>query len=168
MGRITGVTSTGTTPGGIRRRGAFGSQPRGCYEASRDLDAYWDFHDTGVPARHHAQRYADGIGRPVSKPPPPPSPPRPSTGQVALAVPLAEAPWAVDEEEPHPKAMNSAGSHRPLSARPCNAPAKIPNLLGTDAPLPTFALEIDLKRSLSPGRPARRLTVLVNRPLLSR
>ena len=26
--------------------------------------------------RHHAQRYADGIARPVSKPPPPPSPPR--------------------------------------------------------------------------------------------
>ena len=25
-----------------------------------------------------------------------------STGQVALAVPLAEAPWAADEEEPHP------------------------------------------------------------------
>ncbi len=29
-------------------------------------------------------------------------PTTPSTGQVALAVPLAEAPWAVDEEEPHP------------------------------------------------------------------
>ena len=26
--------------------------------------------------RHHAQRYADGIAHPVSKPPPPPSPPR--------------------------------------------------------------------------------------------
>ena len=53
--------------------------------------------------RHHAQRYADGIARPVSKPPPPPSPPRLRRDQVALAVPLAEAPWApwaVDEEEP--------------------------------------------------------------------
>ena len=52
--------------------------------------------------RHHAQRYADRIARPVSKPPPPPAPATPSTGQVALAVPLAEAPRAVDEEEPHP------------------------------------------------------------------
>ena len=32
----------------------------------------------------------------------------PSTGQVALAVPLAEAPWAADEEEPHPAAMAGA------------------------------------------------------------
>ena len=55
--------------------------------------------------RHHAQRYADGIARPVSKPPPPPLPTTPSTGQVALAVPLAEAPWAADEEEPHPYEM---------------------------------------------------------------
>ena len=52
--------------------------------------------------RHHAQRYADGIARPVSKPPPAALPTTPSTGQVALAVPLAEAPWAADEEEPHP------------------------------------------------------------------
>ena len=29
----------------------------------------------------------------------------PSTRQVALAMPLAEAPWAVDEEEPHPTAF---------------------------------------------------------------
>ena len=34
-------------------------------------------------------------------------PTTPSTGQVALAVPLAEAPWAADEEEPHPDSMYS-------------------------------------------------------------
>ena len=33
----------------------------------------------------------------------------PSTRQVALAMPLAEAPWAVDEEEPHPRARRVGG-----------------------------------------------------------
>ena len=62
-----------------------------------------------------AQRYADGIARPVSKPPPAALPTTPSTGQVALAVPLAEAPRAVDEEEPHP---SGGGSRRRSGMRP--------------------------------------------------
>ena len=44
--------------------------------ASRDFDAYWDFHEAREYQRNHAQRYADGIASPVSEPPPPPSPPR--------------------------------------------------------------------------------------------
>ena len=44
--------------------------------ASRDFDAYWDFHEAREYQRNHAQRYADGIAPPVSEPPPPPSPPR--------------------------------------------------------------------------------------------
>ena len=36
----------------------------------------------------------------------------PSTGQAALAVPLAETPWAADEEEPHPNSMAFHGMGR--------------------------------------------------------
>ena len=44
--------------------------------ASGDFDAYWDFHEAREYERNHAQRYADGIAPPVSKPPPSPSSPR--------------------------------------------------------------------------------------------
>ena len=60
--------------------------------ASRDFDAYWDFHEAREYQRNHAQRYTDGIAPPVSEPPPPALPTTPSTGQVALAAPLAETP----------------------------------------------------------------------------
>ena len=65
--------------------------------ASGDFDAYWDFHEAREYERNHAQRYADGIAPPVvppvTEPPPSRSSPPPPTGQVALAVPLSEAPW---------------------------------------------------------------------------
>ena len=62
------------------------------------------------------------IARPVSKPP---SPPRLRRGsQVALAVPLAEAPWAVDEEEPHPSEflLHSRGRANNLASCQLSSP----------------------------------------------
>ena len=44
--------------------------------ASRDFDAYWDFHEAREYQRNHARRYTDGIAPPVTEPPSPPSPPR--------------------------------------------------------------------------------------------
>ena len=70
--------------------------------ASGDFDPYWEFHEAREYERNHAQRYAARTAPPVSEPPPPPLSTTPSTRQVALAMPLPEAPWAVDEEEPHP------------------------------------------------------------------
>ena len=58
--------------------------------ASGDFDAYWDFHEAREYERNHAQRYTDGTVPPVTEPPPPLSSPRLSTGQVTLAMPLAE------------------------------------------------------------------------------
>ena len=40
--------------------------------ASRDFDAYWDFHEAREYQRNHAQRYLDGIAPPVTEPPPRP------------------------------------------------------------------------------------------------
>ena len=44
--------------------------------ASRDFDAYWDFHEAREYERNHARRYADGMAPPVNEPPPSPSSPR--------------------------------------------------------------------------------------------
>ena len=44
--------------------------------ASRDFDAYWDFHEAREYERNHARRYTDGIAPPVTEPPPSPSSPR--------------------------------------------------------------------------------------------
>ena len=44
--------------------------------ASRDFDAYWDFHEAREYQRNHAQRYTGGIAPPVTEPPPSPSSPR--------------------------------------------------------------------------------------------
>ena len=52
-----------------------GSEAPGCYEAPRPR-CVTGTSTTREYQRHHAQRYADGIAQPVSKPPPPPSPPR--------------------------------------------------------------------------------------------
>ena len=38
----------------------------------------------------------------------------PSTSQVTLAMPLAETPWAADEEEPHPSELGAADDEPPL------------------------------------------------------
>ena len=79
--------------------------------ASGGFDAYWDFHEAREYERNHAQRYTDGTVPPVTEPPPPPSSPLltpPSTGQVTLAMPLAETLWLADEEEPHPKVIHGA------------------------------------------------------------
>ena len=63
-------------PGGQLGWSRGGSEAPGATKPAATSMRTGDFHDTGVPAGHHAQRYADGIAQPVSKPPPPPSPPR--------------------------------------------------------------------------------------------
>ena len=70
--------------------------------ASGDFDAYWDFHEArGVraeprPALHGWDGTAGHRAAPTALLTPP------STGQVTLAMPLAETLWVADEEEPHP------------------------------------------------------------------
>ena len=66
--------------------------------ASGDFDPYWDFHEAreSRPAIRCADSPAGQRAAPAALST------TPSTRQVALAMPLAEAPWAVDEEEPHP------------------------------------------------------------------
>ena len=67
--------------------------------ASGDFDPYWDFHEAreSRPAIRCADSPAGQRAAPAALST------TPSTRQVALAMPLAEAPWAVDEEEPHPR-----------------------------------------------------------------
>ena len=74
------VPVLGPRPDGVDRRtlalGWSRGGPEAALRASRDFDAYWDFHEARGYQRNHARRYADGIAPPISEPPPPPSPPR--------------------------------------------------------------------------------------------
>ena len=101
--------------------------------ASRDFDAYWDFHEAREYQRNHAQRYADGIAPPVTEPPPSPSSPRPD-GSSSLAVPLAAPPGppqAADEEEPHPSSIGITTAH---AAEPGSLSWYLPRYLAASRP----------------------------------
>ena len=68
--------------------------------ASRDFDAYWDFHEAREYQPNHAQRYAEGTAPPVSEPPRRP-PHHAFDGSSSSCRAARRSPWATDEEEPH-------------------------------------------------------------------